>query len=857
MYPFLSRLVSAEPFNIDARALAGLEMLAVRMLAGEAIKPEAVLAAIGMNGNAPKASIEGVGGDPGYVKSGSVAMIPVWGVLDRTDADVTQDGYRVGTSYESIARGLAAAKADPEVGCRLMVISSPGGAAKPMAEFADQIHADAMDAAANIAAGGKPIYAGVIDLGASAALGLAVQATAVYGLPGTWFGSIGTRVSLVNWTERLKQLGISVETIKNKEGVFKDLGNPFRPMTEADRAKMQDMVDTYCSQFKGGVVKGRKLDSAKVDALATGEGWVGAAAISVGLMDAITPSFGALVSMLNDKHAVRKSGGVAAVRAAGTDAARKVAAKESDMSTQQVLAAAGAAAALATTQTDKKDVVATISAEQIQQITDAAAKAGAAGAAAERKRVNEIMSLAAKYPGNVAVQKLRDETLASETPVSVVDFKSKLLDAVMAGDQPVGATISVGSGGWEREQAGIEAAMLVRANPDIEQTMRQGGPRAEQMIADFARHQPLVQGSLVRSKSAWQKPQDFVACLNVGRSEGMGRRRIIDFAERCVIVGAMAVSGQAAAFQGFNTHDEILAAAGHSSSDFPKLLSNVAQKTLLSFFDEADSTWQEWCDEGSSTDFKSEDIVTLSEGPDLLEIPEGYKPEEGTFGERAEPFRMKTFGRKFSIGRQMLINDDLSGLTRMMKMWGIIGARLPEQRAWAALLGNRVMADGVTFFHASHSNLLASGTALSPASVEAAMTAMMTQRGFGSNTAELNIVPKILAVPTNLWGTADRITDNDTDPTASNANSTVKNVVKGKLKPIASPYLFRNSSIAWYLFGDKRLYPAVIVKFLNGNKRPIVSQLTNGSILNVEQEIIFDCQADLLQPEGAYKNPGA
>ena len=61
--------------------------------------------------------------------------------------------------------------------------------------------------------------------------------------------------------------------------------SPERPMTEKERAIVQEMVDDLYEQFVAVVAEGRKMDPAKVRQLADGRIYTGRQAKSLGLVD--------------------------------------------------------------------------------------------------------------------------------------------------------------------------------------------------------------------------------------------------------------------------------------------------------------------------------------------------------------------------------------------------------------------------------------------------------------------------------------------------------------------------------------------------------------------------------------------
>ena len=70
-----------------------------------------------------------------------------------------------------------------------------------------------------------------------------------------------------------------------KSGLFKDILSPDRPLSEAERALLQALIDSSYDQFVTVVAEGRGLDPATVRSFADGRVFTGAQALELGLVD--------------------------------------------------------------------------------------------------------------------------------------------------------------------------------------------------------------------------------------------------------------------------------------------------------------------------------------------------------------------------------------------------------------------------------------------------------------------------------------------------------------------------------------------------------------------------------------------
>lgn len=810
-----------EPISIEERRLRAIEAYAFRVLAGEEHRCTEALAGAGIR---PPTTIVAAGNSQGgnvpgaeYDLVGSCAIVHVWGVLDKKDP--TSKGKRVGTGYERVAATMEAARHDDRVGVILLNIDSPGGAVRGIHIGGDAI----FNSAESGRQGGKPVVAYTGDLMASAALWLGSQADRVYAGPGAWVGSLGVRLATVDYSAYLERQGIKVNTIKS--GEFKDLGNPYRAMTDRDRAKLQAEVDEYFGMFKDAVAKGRRLSSERVNAIATGEGFIGKLAVDAGLVDAIRGSVSELAVELSDKHPVPASpqgkgsgrGGARNSAKGLTMEPKEVADKSGSTTGTKDGAGDAGATALADGQA--------ISIEVARQIK------------ANQDRIAGIHSECQPYINHEGVMALRDKSVL-DLGATVSSVKAALLPIVAAALAPVGAAdISMGATQWEKEKSACTTMLISRMDAGL----------ADVMQADDAKARKIA------SIMGLESPKAYVDSLRQARANGFGHMRLMDLAERSA---RMALGGTR---QVFGDRNQIIAIAfGHSSSDFSFLMQTAGNRILLRYFAEALTTWKQWCAQGSASDFKPLEMGVLSELQNLLLVPEGKPLSEATYNERKTAIQLFTYGRKMSVSREALINDDLGGITEQWKLWGITAARLPEMLAIARLESNPTMPDGTTMFHSTRGNLgTGGGSALSRANIIAASKVMMKAKGFGKDKAPLMVEPKNLLIPIDQWDVAWECLRSVFDPTRTNTNSNVPNSVTalGLNDPIKSAYL--GSTTAWYLLGDPNIAPAIQVNFLDGNQSPTITQVGNGSIRGVEFEIIFDVGTGARNFEGAYKADGA
>ena len=153
-------------------------------------------------------------------------------------------------------------------------INSPGGAVGPSQEIYSELLSI------------KDKFPVVVSMGAVAASGgyyIACAADTIYANPGTITGSIGVIAQFLSYKDLLQWAKIDVEVIKS--GKFKDVGSPFRTMTEEDKRYFQQLIDNVYNQFKTTVSITRGINKNDLATIADGRVFSGEQAQDLNLID--------------------------------------------------------------------------------------------------------------------------------------------------------------------------------------------------------------------------------------------------------------------------------------------------------------------------------------------------------------------------------------------------------------------------------------------------------------------------------------------------------------------------------------------------------------------------------------------
>jgi protease-4 len=177
---------------------------------------------------------------------------------------------------QSVLRQIKTFREDESIRALVLRVNSPGGAVAPSQE----IYAGLLKFKETTE---KPVVASMGSVAASGGYYITCAADSILASPGSLTGSIGVLLEFPDLHEVLKKVGIGFEVIKSAE--HKDIGSPFRRITEKEREILQEMVDDVFDQFVEVVSSGRALSRDSVLAFADGRIFSGRQAYNFGLID--------------------------------------------------------------------------------------------------------------------------------------------------------------------------------------------------------------------------------------------------------------------------------------------------------------------------------------------------------------------------------------------------------------------------------------------------------------------------------------------------------------------------------------------------------------------------------------------
>ena len=201
---------------------------------------------------------------------GNVAMITIEGVIVGTDDS--------GLFFDNVVNSLdtieLVEKADrnPNVKAIILQINSPGGSAVASEEIANAVKKT-----------NKTTVAWIRESGTSGAYWIASSSDHIVANRVSITGSIGVIASYLEFGGFLE--GHNVTYRRLVAGKYKDIGSPFREMTEEEVILFQQDLDIIRDYFVSEVANNRKMSKKEVEKASNGIFYLGVQAKELGLVD--------------------------------------------------------------------------------------------------------------------------------------------------------------------------------------------------------------------------------------------------------------------------------------------------------------------------------------------------------------------------------------------------------------------------------------------------------------------------------------------------------------------------------------------------------------------------------------------
>lgn len=446
--------------------------------------------------------------------------------------------------------------------------------------------------------------------------------------------------------------------------------------------------------------------------------------------------------------------------------------------------------------------------------------------AAEKVRQSDIRSIFSKT-------KLDDEKLLAEcidSDKTADEVRTLVIDKIAErSNTPENQTVSANQAsvgedlGRKGRIEGMASAILHRFRPQDEETRHDG------------------QKMILRGHKLIESGRDF-AYLS-----------LLDMARSCLEANGV----RTGRMPNHVLADKVFSRGLHSTADFPEILANVVNKTLRDGYLAAPQTFMPFTNEVFVSDFKQISRTNLGDAPPLQLLGENAEVKRGTISENAEKYQVEEFATILGITRKVIINDDLSFVTRLPERMGRRARDLESDLVWDIMKVNAVLSDAVALFAAGHGNLSTVPAAPSETGLNEGRAAM--RRQLGLDGAKISLTPAWIFVPPahetateKLIATTRPNNASDVNPFGPQGRTTLRMDVEPRLETAPS-----GSLTSWFLTADKGQVDMIELARLSGSNGPQTVTREGFDIAGMEIKIMHDVGAKAIDHRGLFKNAGA
>lgn len=341
-----------------------------------------------------------------------------------------------------------------------------------------------------------------------------------------------------------------------------------------------------------------------------------------------------------------------------------------------------------------------------------------------------------------------------------------------------------------------------------------------------------------------RRQSDALAFRAAGGECPEDARQYLNLSLKDMAVEALTRSGESV--RGLSA-DEIFTRAAHTTSDFPLVVSNAANKVALDTYRAAESPLKSLARQRTLPNFKDSTAIRLGEMGRLEPLDENGEITHTSRAENGETLALGTFARGFTVSRKLMIDDDLGLLGDITAAMGEAAAQTEADIMVALLTGNPNLSDGTAVFHASRDNI---GTAAAPsiAALTEARQSMRTRRGLDGKTI-ISAAPRFVLVGPDLETDAEQVLATIQPNKADDVNP-----FGGKLTLLVEPRLPAGD---WYVFADPARLAAMQYAYLSSAQGVQIQRTEAWDTLGMKFRAFLDFGAGWLDWRGAHQIPGA
>lgn len=371
-------------------------------------------------------------------------------------------------------------------------------------------------------------------------------------------------------------------------------------------------------------------------------------------------------------------------------------------------------------------------------------------------------------------------------------------------------------------------------------------------VQSRSRNTPLVTVTTVHDASPEETAQRMGEAIY---ARSVPSHQLSDPARQYVNMTTLDMARSVLSMRGLSTTGlspaDTITRALHSTSDFPAIFADTANRSMRRGYDAAPQTLKTVARQTTARDFRAKTGIQLGEAPTLEKVNENGEYKYGSFAEAKESYAIDTYGKIVGLSRKAMVNDDLGAFVDLAGKFGMAAAEFEAQFLVSLLESNSylgpTMDDTKALFHADHGNLAGSGAVIGDTTLAAARLAMRKQTGLSGKP--INVTPKFVLVPPELETTAEKVLAS-IQPT----KSTDVNPFGGKFDLLVEARL--SDAARWYVAADAGQIEGLEYAYLQGEEGPQTETRAGFEVDGIEVKVRLDFGAAFMDWRGWYCNPG-
>jgi phage head maturation protease len=292
--------------------------------------------------------------------------------------------------------------------------------------------------------------------------------------------------------------------------------------------------------------------------------------------------------------------------------------------------------------------------------------------------------------------------------------------------------------------------------------------------------------------------------------------------------------------------DDIFTRA-HTTSDFPLVVSNAANKVALTAYQAAESPLKQLSRQRTLPNFKDSTSIRLGELGKLEELTETGEITATSRAESGEIMRLSTFARRLDVSRKLMIDDDLNLFGDMTVALGQAAAQTEADIMVNLIVDNPDLRDGDPVFDAGRGNV-STAAALSVAALGLARRAMRERKGLDGVTP-ISATPFALLLGPELETLAEQVLSSIYAAEVGDVNP-----FAGKLRLLVEPRITGND---WWVFADPARLATLQHAYLSSAQGVQIQRQEAWNTLGLSFRAFLDFGAGWVDWRGAQYNAGA